>query len=356
MSAEIVGRTSRRKKMQSMSPARSAGLLIALMFTGSTLLTPLYGLYRREFGFSEITLTLVYAANVIGNLGALIFFGRLSDQIGRRAASLPAIAVAAIATLVFLFARDVVWLFVGRILSALAIGVAAAAATAWIAELVPGDDKPRASALATTANFIGIGIGPLVAGVLAQYAPAPLHTSYVVYFVLLALTAWRVALLDETVQRPVTRFREISFRPRLGVPRAIRKQFIAPALSAFATFALIGYYAALAPTLLSEDLGVTSPAIAGIVVAELFFVAAVSVVATHTLRSRTAMLMGLALLVPSLACLLLAQSFESLALLIVGTTIGGGASALGYRGSLQVVNGIAPEDQRAEVIASYMIV
>lgn len=325
------------------------------MFMGSTLLTPLYALYRREFGFSEITLTLVYAVYVVGNLGALFFFGRLSDQIGRRSASLPALAIAAIATLVFLFAHDTAWLFVGRVLSGLAIGVAAAAATAWIAELVPAEDKARASALATTANFIGIGVGPLIAGVLAQYAPAPLRTSYVVYLALVALVAWRIALLDETVREPVTRFRDMSFRPRLGVPRGIRKQFVAPAVAGFATFALVGYYAALAPSLLSEDLGIASPAVAGAVVAELFLVAAASVVATRRLPSRTAMLWGAALLIPSLACLLAAQSMASLAVLLIGTTIGGVASALGYRGTLQVVNGIAPEDQRAEVIASYMI-
>ena len=48
--------------MARLSAERVAGLEIAVMFMGSTLLTPLYGIYRAEFGFSEITLTLVYAA------------------------------------------------------------------------------------------------------------------------------------------------------------------------------------------------------------------------------------------------------------------------------------------------------
>ncbi len=344
-----------RRARAGWSGALVAGVLISVMFMGSTLLTPLYLLYRRAFGFSEITLTLVYAVYVVGNLGALFIFGRLSDQIGRRRTNLPAMGLAGVATLIFLLANNTSWLFVARILSGLAIGIASGAATAWIAELLPGDDKQRASTLATTANFIGIGAGPLLAGVLAQYAPAPLRTSWFVYLILIALAAWLVASLDETVQRPVTRFRDISFQVRLGVPREIRKAFVAPAVAAFATFALIGYYAALTPSLLSEDLGLTSPAIAGMVVAELFLVAAASVVATRNLTSRSAMLCGLVLLLPSLGCLLLAQSFASLALLMIGTTIGGAASALGYRGTLQVVNGIAPSDRRAEVISSYMI-
>lgn len=345
-----------RQAHTSPAKARIAGLLICVIFMGSTLLTPLYLLYQRAFGFSEVTLTLIYAVYVVGNVGALFVFGRLSDQLGRRRTSLPAIVLAGIATLVFLFARDTAWLFVARVLSGLAIGVASGTATAWVAELVPGRDKERAAVLATSANFTGIGLGPLVAGPLAQYAPAPLQTSWLLYLVLLALVAWPVAYLDETVEHPVRRARELSFRMRLGVPRAIRAAFVAPAVAAFATFALIGYYAALTPSLLAHDLGIANPAIGGAVVAELFLVAAVSVLASGHMRSRSALLWGMVLLVPCLGLLLLAQTFTSLPLLILGTTLGGVAAAFGYRGTLQVVNRIAPTNQRAEVISTYLIV
>ena len=326
------------------------------MFMGSTLLTPLYALYRREFGFSEITLTLVYAAYVLGNMSALFLFGRLSDQIGRRRTVLPAMALGAAAMLVFLFAASTPWLFVARVLSGLAIGIASAAATAWVAELMGGDDKASASALATTANMLGVAAGPLLAGALAQYAPAPLRTSYVVYLVLLALIAWRVLSVPEPVTDPVQRRRDVSFRPRLGVPPGIRARFIAPAVAAFAVFALGGYYAALVPTLLAESLGQSSPAIAGVVVAELYAVAAGAVMATQRLSSRAAMRTGLLVLLPSVALLLFAQTARSLPALLLGTAFGGVALALAYRGSLQVINDIAPERQRAEVVASYLIV
>ena len=58
--------------------------------------------------------------------------------------------------------------------------------------------------------------------------------------------------LPETVQRPVRRLGQVSFRPRLGVPRAIRKAFIAPAVTGFATFSLVGFSVVF--TLLLEDL------------------------------------------------------------------------------------------------------
>lgn len=323
------------------------------MFAGSTLLTPLYPLYQRKFGFSEVTLTVVYAAYVLGNLSALLFLGRLSDQIGRRRASLPAIALGAIATLVFLFATSPLWLFVGRALSGIAIGVAVAAATAWAAEF--SADAARASLLAATANMLGVAIGPLLAGLLAQFAPAPLATSYVVYLVVLAFLAWRVAAMPETVRQPVHRWCDASFRPRVGVPAEIRAQFLAPAAAGFATFALGGYYAALVPNLLADELGLASPAISGAIVAAAYGISAGSIPMTHALKGRRALFVGLVLLVPSAALLLLARTQASLTLLLGATLFGGVAIALGYRGSLQAIQSIAPGERRAEVVASYMI-
>src|SRR5581483_4381463 len=79
---------------------------IAVMFMGSTLLTPLYVLYKQAFGFSEITLTLIYSVYVVGNLTALLFLGRLSDQIGRRSVSFAAFAVAGLSAVIFMAAES----------------------------------------------------------------------------------------------------------------------------------------------------------------------------------------------------------------------------------------------------------
>jgi MFS family permease len=325
------------------------------MFIGSTMLTPLYALYADEFGFSPLMLTIIYAAYAMGNLGALLFLGRLSDQVGRRIVVLPAVAAAGIATLIFLFAESTPWLAAARIASGLAIGVAAAAATAWVTELVPKRDHSGAGMLATTATFVGMGAGPLLAGLLAAGAPAPLRTTYVAYLALLAFAAWRVASLVETVEEPERRWRRLSLRPRLGVPRGMRKAFVAPAIGAFATFALTGFYCALLPSMLADDLGLPGPMPAGIVVAGMFFIAALTDRLTSTWSSRTAMLAGLPLLVCAAGGLVLAQSLAGIASLLLPTIAGGVGAGLAYRGTLQMVNKMAPDDKQAEILASYLI-
>jgi hypothetical protein len=164
--------------------------MIAVLFAGSTVLTPLYVVYKQAFGFSQITLTLIYAVYVVGNLLALLMFGRVSDSIGRRPVTLAAMGVALMSALVFLTARNVVSLDIARILSGFAIGVGAGTGTAWLAELIAQEDKSRAALVATSTNFLGLGLGALASGMLAEYAPLPLRLTFIVYLAALAVVAF----------------------------------------------------------------------------------------------------------------------------------------------------------------------
>jgi MFS family permease len=329
--------------------------LIAVAFVGTALLTPLYVIYRQMYGFSEITLTVLYAVYVVGNVVALVFFGRVSDQIGRRRMAIPAIGVAILSTAIFLFAMNTAWLFAARILSGFAIGIGAGTGTAWLAELYGRDNKARATVMATLGNLIGLSAGALVAGLLAQYAPWPTRLVFVLYLVVLTGLLFFLARTPETVKRPVKSLDEVSMRPRLGVPPQIRARFIAPAVTAFGMFALFGFYAALAPSILTQELHESNRALGGGIVFELCIVSTAVVLLTRSIRSRTAMLTGLVLLLPSLLLLVLAQSMASLPILLLGTAVSGSATALGYRGSLEVVNEIAPADRRAEVVSTYLL-
>jgi MFS family permease len=329
--------------------------LIGVMFAGSTLLTPLYVIYKQRFGFSGITLTLIYAVYVVGNLAALLVFGRLSDQIGRRRAAMPALAVAALSTLIFLFADAAATLYWARMLSGLGVGVAAGTGTAWLAELVGEDDKARATMIATSTNFVGLALGPLVSGLLAQFAPWPLHLSFVVYLAVVLVLAVFIWHTPETVTHRLRALGNVSLTPRVGVPRKIRVQFVAPAVTGFGAMALVGFFAALAPSILAQELHHTSHAAAGALVFELAAICAVAIVATHSLSSRAAMLWALALMIPSVAMLVAAQVFASLVVMIAATAVCALSAGLGYRGGLQVVNQIAPEDRRAEVVSSFFV-
>jgi MFS family permease len=327
---------------------------IAVLYMGSTILTPLYPIYRRGFGFSELVVTEIYAVYVVGNLAALCFLGRLSDQIGRRRATLGALTLTLVSAVLFLGAAGTAWLFSARVLNGLGAGLGAGALTAWIAELEPRHDRARAAVVASAGNLAGLAAGAFLAGILARYAPAPLRASYALYVALLAALMLVIRSTPETVANHARSWGQLALRPRVGIPRGLRLAFIAPAAIAFASFALGGFYAALTPGLVTT-MGITNVAIVGAVVAAFFGSASIVAALSGRLKGRTAVTLAVALLLAGLALLLLAESHRAMALLYVATVVTGAAMALGYRGSLQIVNEIAPADRRAELVSSYLL-
>jgi MFS family permease len=334
-------------------PALGAATVLMLMFMGATLPGPLYLIYRDELHFSQVTLTLIYAVYFASAVLTAFFLGRLSDQVGRRAAILFAIGVSLISTVLFVFADSIPLLFLARVLSGFGIPLAAGTGTAWVGELC--DNRCTGASLTAGFSLAGLGLGPFLAGILAQFTREPLTLPFLALMVLALAAAVITLLVPETVKRPVQRLRELSLRPRIGVPRALIAAFTAPAITAFATFSLLGFYSALTPSLLEEALHLHNHAISGGIIFELYAVAALVLVLTQWLSARAAILAGLALLLPALALLALAPRDHSLPLLLVGSAIGGAAVGLGYRGSLQLVNELAPGTHRAEVVSTFLM-
>jgi MFS family permease len=329
----------------------TGGVVIAVLFMGSTLLTPLYEIYKSSYGFSPFVLVLLYSVYVIGNLLALFFFGQLSDRIGRKPLVFAALTLAAISAAVFLVAENLGWLFLARVISGLAVGIGSGSATAWITEFTPPERRASAAAVMTGFNFLGLAIGPLVAGLLVQYAPHPLRLPFLAYIGTIAVAVALAAAQPETLVDT----RKATFKPRLGVPPDVRSAFIAPAAGGFAAMAVVGFYAALGPTVIRQNLHIGNHALASAVVAELFILSAALIVATRKVDGRKLMLFGLAATPIGMALLILAERSGSLAVLLVGTAVCSITGAFGYRGGLAVVNSLAPQERRAEIASAFFV-
>jgi len=327
--------------------------VIAMLFMGSTLLTPLYDLYRENYHLSVLDAGLLYAVYVIGNLVALLFLGRLADQVGRRPVVLASLIFAMASALLFALAHGTRQLFLARIVNGLAVGVGSGAATAWITDFTAVTQRARSASVMTAFNFGGLAMGSIVAGALVQFAPYPLRLSFVVYLAMLVVTTLSAARVPETIGN--TRKTHIDLKPRIGVPAGKRLAFIAPATGGFAAMALVGFFAALGPTTMEHALHVTNRAVSGIVVAVLFIVAAFAIHVTSNTKPRTTMMLGHIAIPVGVALLICAQRFESLWLMVASASVCGISSALGYRGGLAVVNALADADRRAEIASTYFV-
>ena len=344
------------KRTKRVAPRRVAFWLAALILSvtmlGTTLPTPLYVIYQAQWHFSDAIVTVTFAVYAAAVLATLLLAGRSSDQAGRKPVLAAALACSALSTVVFILAPNVEVLIVGRILSGLSAGLMTGTATAGLTELVPASASRRASLVATAANMGGLGLGPLIAGLFAQYAPHPTVLVFEVYLVVLAAAGLCLFLVPETVsprRRPALRF------TGLGIPERGRSEFIAAGTAGFAAFSLLGLFAALAPTFLGSDLHENSHAVQGGVVFLLLAVGTLTQLTLARLNSRRVMLAGLGLFLAALALIVGALAEAQLALFLAGTVAGGVAVGAVFLGSLATANRLAPPERRGHVISTYFV-
>jgi len=319
---------------------------------GTTLPTPLYPLFERRYSFGELMVTVIFAVYAFGVIAGLLAFGDVSDELGRKPVLMVGLAFSAASAFLFIFASSLVPIFAGRVLSGFSAGIFTGTATAMLVDLAPGGRRRLASFMAVIVNLGGLGLGTLLAGLLADYCSSPLRLPFIVQLGLLAPAVLGLLAAPETVQRRAFRFRI----QRLRVPPEVRGVFIRGATAGFGSFAVAGVFSSVAPVFLGQILGRTSHALAGLIVFILFSASIVGQMVVSRLSDRRALVSGCALLAGGVGLLALALGIESLAALIASASVVGVGQGLVIGAGLAAINQRAPIEHRGETASSFFVV
>ncbi|MFJ6212572.1 MFS transporter [Streptomyces sp. NPDC092296] len=325
-----------------------------ISMAGTTMPTPLYPLYVRAFGFSDLTITVIFAVYAIGVVAGLLVFGRLSDQIGRRPVVLLSLLLSAAAAVFFIVAHGLAMVLVARMLSGFSAALITGGATAGLLDLARPERQRRAGTVAIAANMGGLAGGNLLAGVLAEWAGSPLRLPWIIDLALVVLALigclW---LLPETVESP-TGFR-FQLQP-LRVPGAIRAVFLRTSLTSGSGFAVTGLLGSVTGLFLGGVLHLTDQALTGLIVAVAFLCTALGQLAAGRLRSDTALPTACAGLVAAAVLIAVALLAEQLAPLVVGSALTGLGTGVAMSNGLGAINAATPPQQRGEVVSTFFAI
>jgi MFS family permease len=327
------------------------GAALFVLLLDGNLATPLYAVYRERFGFSGTELTLIFATYTVVLIPSLLVFGQLSDRVGRRRVLVGGLAGATLGLVLLALAGSTTWLFVARAVQGLALGAVVGTAAAALVEAEPTGDHRRAALAAVLGQSGGSAAGPLVAGSLAEWAPAPRQLSYalaIVATMLIAVAVWRIPEPSQPsgewrLQRP-------------SVPPAIRTRFARLSLSCGAVWAVGALFLSVVPSYAATLLHTGDLALLGAISAGMLAVACLmqTVAQRRRVRPQRAQPGGLALLVAGIAALVTAFPTHSLMLVLAGAALAGAGLGLTYFGSQTEINHIAPPERRGEVTAAFI--
>lgn len=324
----------------------------------STVPAPLYGYYRERDGFSTFMITVIFAAYGVGVVASLFLAGHTSDWFGRRRLIWAALAAETVAAVVFLLWPALPGLLVARVLTGVGVGLVTATATAHVGELQavarPGEGRTRADRMAVLANLGGLALGPLVAGLFAQYVAHPLTVPYLVFLVVFLLAAVLVLAVPETVDLSAPRPR---YRPqRVSIPAAGRPWYYAAMVAAFAAFSILGLFTSVASGFIAGTLHHGSPLLSGSVTFVVFGAAATSQLAAGALGSDRQLRVGLGLVAVGVLALTWGVWSSSLALFVAGGVVAGAGAGMSFKGALSTAAGLAQPESRSEAVAGLLLV
>ncbi|WP_192035664.1 MFS transporter [Halomonas sp. YLGW01] len=342
-----------RRTKESALPFLGVALAFLITMLGTTLPTPMYPVYQARFDFSQLTITVIFAVYALGVMGALVATGRWSDQLGRRPMLGAGLLAAALSDVIFLSSDGLSSLLVGRFVSGVSAGIFTATATVAVMELAPAAWSRRAAFLATAVNMGGLGLGPIIAGLLVEYLPWPLRLAYGMHLALAALAALAILKAPETVTRPV---RPRLTLQRLQVPEAVRAIFLPAAIAGFAGFALLGFFTATAPAFMIGVLGHDNLALAGLAAGSVFFASTLGQLLQERFPAPWRLPLGCAGVILGASLVGVGIGLASLPFFLLGALVAGIGQGMAFRAGLGAVVQASPADQRGGVAATFFIV
>jgi MFS family permease len=326
-----------------------AAFTALLIFTmGTSIITPLLPLYKETYDLSNGEATLLFATYTAAVVPSMLLLGNVSDSLGRKRVMIPGIIVLTTASLVMGLADSVPMLFVGRALQGIAIGSFLGVGTAFVVDHARADSKGWAASLAGFGFRLGFGLGPGIAGIVAEYAPYPLRLSFLGHAALMSIAFVAVLVTAETVTR-----RPFKLRVRIGVPpgqMAAFATFLAPA--AFLLSFLDATLLSVVPLYMADSLGVQNLAVIGAVGFLVLAMGGLAPFLAPRVEPRRAVMVGAASASSSLLLVLAAAAVDQPVLVLLAAGLIGLLNGFILQGGMIICGISVPIEERGKLISA----
>jgi MFS family permease len=312
-----------------------------------------YPLYAKSWQLTTFDTTAIFAIYPVFVVSMLVIFGNVSDYIGRREAMLIGLLASTLGSALFAIAPNVTWVYIGRALMGVGVGLSAGPSAAAVVEFSAAGRANLAGGVTAAAQALGMAGAALVGGALIEYAPLPTRLNFAVLTVLLVLLMVATWFLpNRSASRPAG-----VWRPKLpSLPSGLLPTFAVATAGVTASYVLGAMTLSLGAQVAREIVASSNALVNGGTIALFAFFSAVAAILARGQSPSRVMFFGAGSAVASSALLAVAASWHSLPFYALAQVGSGMAYSLLLLSGLSLINAAAPVTHRGATLSALFLV
>lgn len=329
---------------------------------GTALASPLYPLYQKAWGLLPSHITQIFVTYMLGALISLLFLGRLTNRFGFLKVLRLGLILMTLGVIGSAMAWNAISLSVCRFIIGLASGLITTSASVGMTQLNNKGDLQRAAATTSLTIAFGFGLGPVVGGLMAQWVPHPLVTSYLPPIALSFLGIYALFQIRLPESSAITASEE----PRLSLKDVLpsisqpRKPFLyhyaLGCMAAFSAFGMFSLFAAMAPSFMAKMVPWHGPAVSGLSIGIILFLSAGIQLIARPYPTKTVVITGFFALTVTNALLIINSFAGSTALFALCVMSMACGHALCNLAGMSIVNKVSKPANRTGLLSTYLVV
>jgi MFS family permease/acetolactate synthase regulatory subunit len=318
---------------------------------GTNLPSPLYAIYREQWQLSANWITSIFATYALIVIPTIVVAGQLSDRFGRKWLLIVGVFMSLLGSLSFSLATSPFHLLIARILQGISIGMLNGVAVAALTELDKNNSRSKAALAAAIAVTSGNALGPLLSGLLGDYAPYPTKLAFYFHVMIILPCLLGLFYLREKSKLSLD---VISIRfPR--VPKSVRRTFILTSLTSFLAWAVMSMVMSILPSYLNQWIPVTTLWMSGALIALVFTLSTCSQLLLRKSSILLSLALGFVCLITGLVGFTIAVYLQSIICMLISVILIGIGHGPAYSSTLARLNERIDEEGRSDVVSAYYV-
>ncbi|WP_299521697.1 MFS transporter [uncultured Methanobrevibacter sp.] len=326
-------------------------IVMIVVYGASSSPIPLYSNFQSALGISKASLSLTAVTYFLGTVISLLFFGRVSNYIGRRKTILITILMAIIGCLSFIYINSFEIFLVARLVQGISCGLASSCVAAYMVDTTPNESSTLSAIVTSGCTMIGLTFGSFSSAVLMNLS---LSTVFVLIIILLVISAILIVLGEETVE--VHDGVLSSIKPYVEFPSEIRYLLIPASAIFVGTWAVGGFYQAFSSTIAVDQFGVKNAILAAAIFSSLMAPQILGNTLIKYISNVKAQRLGMVLFSVSMILIVVSFEYKLVWLFLILSILAAIFIGISFASTMEIILSKIKQSQRAGVLSTIYLI